>query len=415
MAQSPLNIHFARNNLLFYSLLLIITPFLMLQNYLQDAIGLLSAWSLNLGSVKIPYILIAFFILLISLIIRFRNGFTKKRILAWLAILLMWIVAQNIADYYLNLPFYQLQNNWHYFAYGIFAFLAYQYYSGKNTNPAHLIIRIFFTAMAISTFDEIMQGFISSRVFDISDIAKDLWGVLMGIIFLFFVYADVALFKKGKRIREKKLKDYLSNPLAMLVYMLLFTFILLNVSSTLSDAGYGFVTVGITSGIFLIIFLLIHITREKTEKIVIGSILGVLVIILGISVSSNFNRNITQCNPGMVVYKGVPIPYFDFMIFENGCFRPVDKKTHFNHPDINFFFTKASKILLIGSGQDAIPRMGFREDLTSQFIYNEVTGEPLQVIILPTGEACKVFNRLKREKKEVVFIVHNAKTREVES
>jgi len=111
----------------------------------------------------------------------------------------------------------------------------------------------------------------------------------------------------------------------------------------------------------------------------------------------------------MVVYRGVPIPYFDFMIFENGCFRPVDKKAYFNHPDINFFFTKASNILLIGSGQEAIPRMGFREDLTSQFIYNEVTGEPLQVIILPTEEACGVFNRLKREKKKVVFIVHNTK------
>jgi VanZ family protein len=409
MAKSPTKSSTARNNLLFYSLLLIITPFLMLQNYLQDAIGMLSSWSLHIGALKIPYILIAFFALILYLIITFRKSFTKKRLLAWLAILLMWVLAQNIADYYLNLPFYQLQNNWHYFAYGIFAFLAYQYHSEKETDTAQLITRIFFSAMAISTFDELMQGFISSRVFDISDIAKDLWGVLMGIIFVFFIYRNENLLRKGNNIRERKIRDYLKNPLAMLTYFMIFTFILLNVSSFLSDAKYGFETAGITLGVFFIIFMIIHLTREKSEKIIIGGILGVLLIILGISVITNFNRNITHCEPGMVVYKGIPVPWFDFMIFENGCFRPVDKKTYFNHPDINFFFTKASGILLIGSGKEAKARMGFREDSVSQFIYNEVTGEALQVIILPTEEACEVYNRLKREKKSVVFIVHNSK------
>ncbi len=399
----------ARVNLFLYSLLLIITPFLLLQNYLQDAIGILSDMSFFIGSVKIPFILAAFVLFVGLLVIRFRKSLGIRCGIVWLVIFLMWMIGQRTADYYLDLPFYQLQHNWHYFAYGIYAFLAYQVFSAKTDSPGRIVMSIFLMAMMISVFDEALQVLISTRVFDISDIAKDLWGTLMGSIFVFFVYKKGEIVRKGWRIREKKRNDYLKNPLSLLVFMMIFTYILLFVSSNLSDSKYGFSAVLITIAVFLVLFYLVHITRTKRGRIVAGVISGILLVFLLYSIITNSDRDITRNKPGLTVYKGIPVPYFDIMIFENGGFRLVDKKTFFNQTDIKFFFRKASNILLIGSGEDEKPRMGFPEHLESQFVYNNVTGRALQVIILPTEKACEVFNRLKKENRKVVFVIHNTK------
>lgn len=399
----------ARINLALYISLLVITPFLLLQNYLQDAIGMLSAWSFYLGTLKVPYMLAGFLALISFLAVRFRRRFTIKKAIAWTAILLMWLLGQQLSDYYLNLPFYQLQHNWHYFAYGIFAFLAYQVFSVTKMTTAKIILYTYLLTLLISTFDETMQVFISSRIFDVSDIAKDLWGSLMGMTFLFFIHTDGELFKKGWRLRERRIKDYLNNPSALFVLLLIHSLILLYISSLLTERVYVINVVLITLSIFLVIFFIIHLTRNRTEKILFTVLFGILVILLGLSVSRNFDKNVTYNKPGMILYKGIPIPFFDVMIFENGCFRLVDKKVSFNQTDIRFLFTKASNILLIGSGTETKSRMGFPEDLESQFIFNNISGRALQVIILPTEEASRVYNRLRKEEKDVVFIIHNTK------
>jgi VanZ family protein len=380
----------------------------MLQNYLQDAVGMFSGWSYHVGGIKIPFVLTFFLLFLVFIIFRFRKDINPKNVIVWLIIFLLWVLGRNSTDFYSNLPFYQLQNNWHYFAYGIFAFLAYQFFSVKTSNPAKVIYSIYFMALFISTFDEAMQIILSNRVFDISDIAKDVWGVLMGILFVVFIYKDYE-FYKGWKLRENKIKDYLNNPLAIILFLFVFSYTLLLVSSLLTEAKYGFNIVFIALSIFFIFFFIFHKTRKKSGKIAFTAIFGVLIVLQGISIALNFNRNITFNITGLTVYKGIPLPYFDIMIYENGIFRPVDKKTTFNQIDKKFFFEKASNILVIGCGKDRKLRMGFPEDLESQFIFNEKSGKALQVIMLPTSDACKVYNRLKKEKKKVVFLIHNTK------
>ena len=398
-----------RVNLSLYSLLLIITPFLMLQNYLQDAIGMLSAWSYSIGGKDIPFVLTAFILFILFLFYRFRRSLTLKNLAVWIIIFSMWLIGQKTSDYYLNMPFYQLQHNWHYFAYGIFSFLAYQVFSTRFSNPAKIIIRIYLMAMAISTFDEMMQVFISSRIFDISDIAKDLWGVLMGSIYIFFIYIDHGFLKRRWKIREKRVRDYLNNPQAILVLLMIYTYILLFVSSTLTEVEYAFHVVFISVSLFLLVFFVIHASRTKAGKIVFSLIFSILIILLVHSVIRNWDKGITHNKPGITVYKGIPIPFFDIMIFENGWFRLVDKKVSFNQGDKRFFYEKASNILIIGCGEERKSRMGFPEDLESQFVFNNISNRGLQVIILPTEEACKVFNRLKKEEKQVLFIIHNTR------
>lgn len=397
-----------RTNLFLYGLLLLLTPFLMLQNYLQDAIGMFSEWSFSLGGMQIPFLVTGFTLFVMALIIGFRKSLNKTRLLVWLMIACMWVIGQQTSDYYLDTSFFHLQHNWHYFAYGIFSFLAYQNFSLKWKEPAKVMLRIYLTALLISSFDELAQVFISSRVFDTSDIAKDLWGVTMGILFLFYIYNDPKpLFHKGWSIREKKLKAYFNNPVALTFWLIVWTYILLFVSSSLSDQKFTFAVVFVSALIFSVVFLLTHWTGTKTGRWLVSLFIGFCLLILGFSVVQHIDKPITHNASGINLFYGIPIPYFDLLLFENGGFRIVDKKEHFNQADQRLLFKKSSDILLIGSGREAIPRMGFPEDLESQFVYNHMSEKGLQVIILPTEEACRVYNRLKKEGKKVTFVIHN--------
>ena len=111
----------------------------------------------------------------------------------------------------------------------------------------------------------------------------------------------------------------------------------------------------------------------------------------------------------MIVYKGIPIPYFDIMIFPDGTFRLVDKKIYFNQKDkVNRIFKYANDILLIGSGENGEGGMGFiDEQRETQFIFNSQKKLPLQVIVLKTPDACKEFNLLNKKGYDVMFIIHN--------
>ena len=395
-------------NVYFYSLLLIITPFLLLQNYLQDAIVILSRLSFNLGSIEIPIILTLLFVFVITLFIAFRKQITWVRIIAWLVIIFMWALGQRSTDYYLNTKFYDLQHNWHYIAYGLFAILTYRALKQKKFAPAKIIYLTFVRALMISTFDEAIQIIISSRVFDISDIAKDAWGVLMGIIFIFFIIEQGEIFKTNRKIRQKKIKDYLHNPVSILVLELILVYLLLVFSSILSESKFWFVIILVTAAIFSIIFFIIHKSQHKNYRRAFFVIAIVLIIIQAFSFFGNINKNITHHQKWLTVYKGIPIPYFDVMIHENGTFRLVDKKINFNQADIMFFCNNTSNILLIGYGEEKIGRMGFTQDLESQFMFNPLKKKALQIILLPSTEACKEYNRLKREGKKVLFILHNS-------
>ena len=121
------------------------------------------------------------------------------------------------------------------------------------------------------------------------------------------------------------------------------------------------------------------------------------------------NSNIVYNKKGIVVYKGIPIPYFDIMIFPNGTFRLVDKKIYFNQKDkFNRIYMHANDILLIGSGKDGKGGKGFiDEKRETQFVFNPIKKLPLQVIVLKTPEACEEFNLLKSKGYDVMFIIHN--------
>ncbi|MFC1887641.1 VanZ family protein [Candidatus Cloacimonadota bacterium] len=395
-------------HIIMYGMLLIFTPFLMLRNYLQSSIGKLSRLSFTLGGKEIPYVLIT---LILSLIIIALLNYRKIKLslfFAGIACILLIALAQLFTDYYFDHRFYDLQHNWHYFAYGIYSYIAFRYFANRGNPIERIVLFIFLSAIALSSFDEGVQVFISNRIFDISDIAKDSWGAVIGTIFLFFgIFPDkIKDFKPV--IRHKKITSYLSNPKTVVFWELILSFILINVSSLLANIRYWYYIIIITLFIFLVVFFLVHLTQRKTGRIIIICAISSLILLQTISFIKHKDDSIVQNKCGLINYRGIPIPFFDIMIFPNDTFRLVDKKEFFNGRDLSTIYARVDDILLIGSGFDDGSIKGFPEDQSVQFVFNHIKNKGLQVVIQPTAEACKTFNRLKREGKNVLFIIHNS-------
>jgi len=390
-----------------YAILLFFTPFILLRSYLQDAIGRASTASFEVFGVSIPYVLVAAGVVFAILILRFGRYLTLRRVVAFAVVVLLWLLGQKTADYYFGHRFYELQHNWHYIAYALFVLVIYRACLARKTGDARFALWAFLLPLGVSTLDEVFQFFISSRVFDIGDIAKDTWGAVIGIVFVFFVIKSGKIVEKGWKLRNAKPAEYIRNPLSITLLSAIFAYSLLFFGSILTEVRYIGPAIGISLGIFVLIFLVIHLSQMKAYRILFSAILVMAILAQGTAFAVYHDDYIVKSSESITIYKGVPIPYFDVMIYPNGCFRLVDKKEAFNQRDMLFFYEHAESILLIAGGFDGAGGMGFPKEWESQFIFNPQTGKGLQVIIQSTPTACKTFNRLKEEGKDVLFVVHS--------
>jgi len=401
-------IHSTRLHVIMYGMLLVATPFVLLQNFLVEAISKTSATTVTIWDIQVPLLPLIGVVLLVGILIAWRRQLTRLRLLAGIAVLVMNVFAQQITDYYLDHKFYDLQQNWHYLAYALFAYFVYRDLKPRRMTTARIMLITFVGALCLSTFDEIFQMQLSSRVFDISDIAKDLWGTLMGILWIYLAtaYPDT-LQKEWKRIRHRKFKSYLNHPPSLTVLMFLFAVLFLCFSSLLTDISYWFTTAFLTVCSFACIFLLLHGSRFRWCKLTIVAISAIALVTQTFFVVKHHSDYIIHHQYGLTVYKGIPIVFFDVMIFPDGSLRLVDKKHYFNIRDQQFFLSHKTDIIVIGSGSYELSSTGFPKDEPVQFLYNEYSRRGTQVIILKTPEACKLFNRLKEQNKSVLLILHN--------
>lgn len=393
-------------NLSLYSLLLIVTPFLMLMNYLQEAIGSISRAHFILIGVEIPYVVMFATLGLVAVIAFTIRKINTKKLFGIALVVVLLIAGQKISDYYFNHKFYDLQHNWHYIAYGIFAYLAYLKFSDKQLPAEKIILRTFLFAFCISLFDEIIQVYISNRVFDLSDVGKDMWGVLVGQCFVQFVLLN-GVFMKPVAIRQKKLSNYVKQPFTLLFHQAVFTLVLLQVSSTLSDAALWPYVFLIVIPAYLFIWLCIHAGNQPVMRWLLRFVFAFLLVYVTYAQFSG-NAPVKRITDNVFVYKGIPFVYFDLMIYQNGSFRIVDKKTSFNMRDKQKIHHIDPDILLIGSGSKSQGGKGFNEQKLFEFNANYFKSTIFQVIRLPNKDAIKTYNRLIRENKQVLFIIHNS-------
>ncbi|MCF7920221.1 MAG: VanZ family protein [Candidatus Cloacimonetes bacterium] len=394
-------------NFIFYVLLLIMTPFLLLQNYLQAAIGIASNLHLDLGFVSIPWtVIIAGFILIcITIIIRKQLRWRHPLVLS--IIFLLFLIGQQLTDYYFGHKFYELQHNWHYIAYSGFAVVSWRFWKARGKTSAQIIGYTLLFALCASTLDELAQMPLSGRIFDICDIAKDTYGVVIGNILVFFLLEGGHNLPRKLRLTHPRLKDYFTDPLTLLFYEYIFVFFFISLSSTLSGNEYFPVSVLLPLILFLVFWLCVHLLQFRLLRFIQLGILGLVVGGLLVSIIIHRNDNISYNRHGLTVYKGIPLPYLDIMIKENGTFRFVDKKHIFNKRDQRVILMKCTDILIVGSGSRGMGGRGFTEMEPVQFAYNPNIQSMTQIIIMKTPAACQLYNRLKKEGKNVTFILHN--------
>jgi VanZ family protein len=391
-----------------YSMLLVLTPFVLLQSFMVETIGKVSGYQVGLAGFHVPITLITASAVAVFLLIYFRSGLTPLRIAAIVIVLLLDALAQQITDYYFGQNFYDLMQNWHYCAYGIFGFIFYRYLARRGTSLTRSMLAIYWTALALSAFDETFQKYMSARIFDICDIAKDSWGTLMGMILLFMGGSHArALLADWKRVRHPNLRGYVEHPFTLLLLMTVLSFFWLCFSSLLTEFEYAPTALALTVGAFLLFFALFHASQFKWGKYALLTVFGACLVAQTFYFVRNRSENVVHNQFGLTVYKGIPLVFFDAIIFPDGTFRPADKKHYFNSRDQRFLLSWKPDILLIGSGAFGKGGNGFFEKSVVQFIFNDHIGRGTQVIILPTPQACREFNRLKQEQKSVLFVIHN--------
>ena len=392
-----------------FAMLVVATPFVVVSRFLQGAVYNLSHMMWHPFGIELPIVgslAVAMFALFI---LWQRKNITLRRIYGSLVIAGMILFAQWVQDLYSNMKIYDLQKNWHYIAYGAYVYMFFAAFHVRGVSKSKMILLSFFSAVALSSFDELFQFRLSSRIFDISDIAKDSWGAMMGLVSVLFVsetYGSIELRKRS--FRWKRINSFLHEPVAAMMVTAVFSLVLILISPLLTEHEYLSECTLISLGIFLPVMTLLYLARFRPFRIGVLSVVGVLALLLAGSFILNIDRNITRASSNIIVYKGMPIPYFDLLIYPDGLPRLTDKKRHFNHQDQRFFMNCNPDILLIGSGYGGTGGKGFRIESGTTVIYNSQARSVMQVIIMKTPEACSTFNRLKREGKRVLFVVHNS-------
>jgi len=391
-----------------FAMLVVATPFVVVTRYLQNVAHIVSHLSFRLLGQEIHFLPLLAAALGIYLIFRYYRRITPSRILALLFVGAMIAFSQSTMDLYSDVSFFDLQQNWHYIAYGTYVFYFFRAFAVRHMCLNRMILYSYASALGMSTFDETFQLFFSQRVFDISDIAKDAWGAVMALILIIFVtetHGTVDL--KKVSLRKERLLDYLKHPETALLTVFTLTFIFVCISPLLSEHAQAGNLLLMSFALFIPIGMVFHLTRYRAVRLAVYSTLLLAVLALAGSFLIHQRKYIAHNSFGITLFRGVPILFFDLLIYPDESFRLVDKKHHFRSQDIQYFRRQKPDILLVGSGSRGLGGKGFEQGEGVHFIYNEYTRRGTQVIILPTPAACRKFNELKAAGKKVLFILHN--------
>ena len=394
--------------MLMFGFLVVMTPFVVVVRYLQGAVHTISHLKFSLFGLELPIIASLIVAGLIAFLIWQRAKIDKTRIIACLIIIGMVAVSQNVQDLYGDMSVYDLQRNWHYIAYSGFVFFFFQAFYVRGMPLAKMIILSFLIAIGMSIFDETFQFFMSNRIFDISDIAKDSWGAVTGLILVLFVAQKWGTIKfREHTFWQKRFVDYGRDPLGAFTIVGVTSWMSISISPLLTDEVYIIPLTLTIIGCSIAGVLLIHLLQFKKVRMVIISIAVLIAIGLTGSFIINKGKNITHVSNRLIVYNGIPYPFYDLMIYPSGLCRFVDKKHFFNGQDQQFFAKqKNADILIIGSGFEGVGGKGYRVNEGTMFIFNEYSKRASQIIILKTPDAVKVYNRLRKVGKNVLFVIH---------
>jgi len=129
------------------------------------------------------------------------------------------------------------------------------------------------------------------------------------------------------------------------------------------------------------------------------SIIIVLVVCAGLAawICINPPGRFGICTFACITYGGIPTPLSDLQVRSDGKTRTVEKTHDLRLEHVRWLLESKPEILMIATGWDGVTKPS----------KNIIDLQDCEVTILKTGEAVKLYNRLKREKKKVSIHVHS--------
>ena len=307
------------------------------------------------------------------------------------------------ADFYVTGSILR-RNYCHMAGYFVFALLANSYYR----HPLHKrFAGVYLTGMLLCVSNEMVQDqsmllFAKQACFCMADISKSGWGMTLGCLFYYLTRREERTDRKAGIFR-RSLGEYLSEPLGMLLVLLIGNAYLVACSSLLTTPIYAPLAVfGTLAGTWLTVQTLRLCSGKLARKLVVA-LFSLAIVIQAAALLKYGRRGVTFNRYGLTIYNGRPIPLFDAVIFPDGGFRLVDKKHHrFNKTDVEVLLKHKPDVIIFGSGVSDwdgknLPPIDRHPE----------TGLP-RVIIQRTPLACRTFNTLKRESSaRILFVLHN--------
>jgi hypothetical protein len=132
-------------------------------------------------------------------------------------------------------------------------------------------------------------------------------------------------------------------------------------------------------------------------KKVIIIIAGVIVLITA-WIGCNPIGRFGFCHFGLLVYSAIPFPGVDLVIHANGWPAIRGSKAHsVSFAEIEPLLREGPDVLIIGIGYSSLVR-----------VEEEIRGiSAVQILPLPTPEAVRRYNELRRQGKRVAAIIHS--------
>ena len=382
------------------------TPVVLMMNRVPNAISRATNLGVEVGGWEIPLVPMLMAVMLALLVVVARRHVTRVRVLASVGLLSMVLLSHRICDAYADLPFYDIRQNWHYGAFGLLTVLALRAFSGFPTGRRLLYAYLF--ALCFYAADECAQLFLRSRVSDFNDIAKNGIGSLLALVVYAFIVHDGRILGSSP-VRHRRLSSYLDSPRSVLVLLFLFNYVLLFVSSLLPGFEYWAWVIGLTLVLTLSAWAVVHVSQWRAGRVALALAGLVVVVGLGASFLRHRDGHIVHYSPGLIVYKGIPVPLADVIIYPSGLLRPVAKKPFFNNDDREYILSQKPDVVVIATGDDGSGGVGFGApgSRLSRLVFNPATGRPTQFVLRPSAEAVEDYNRLQqRGTGRVLFIAY---------
>ena len=394
-----------------YSALLVLTPFLMLQAHLQRFVWWVSLRTVTLpvgeDGVALPIVGLAACGALAVLLTALRRHLTRRHLAAGAVVAALLAFGHATTDYYLDGPVWGIQQNWHYLAYAGLALLLHRALRPRVRRLSRLLLLVLGVAAALSMLDEAFQLLVSDRVFDLSDVAKDLLGTVAGLVLVCATLEEGRFPGDGWRLCHPRLAGALDDPVAVLVHAGVFALLFVGVASQLTEVRHAAAAVGLPLVLWSGWLLAVHLSPRRGPRRALCALGLLLVGGQAALLVRHHGDGVVWSSWGLTVCNGVPVPYLDLIVHPDGSFRPVDKKHRFNRRDVSTALKHEPDVLIVSRGFDGAGGEGLPGHGRVRFVYSHRTRRMVQVLLLTTPRAVEEHRRLRAAGRRVVLVVHS--------